>query len=276
MPVVRKNPLRASLSKNKICLGSFQLLSDPASSEITLGCGFEFMLIDAEHRAFDPHRVEALIATIQGVGKDKSAVVRVPEISRGTMQYALDSGADGVLIPLVNTQAEAERAVSYCRYPPKGTRGLNSAARAAGWWQPNAAVYARATNKSVVAMVQIETVSGLENVDQIASVPGVDMLFVGPMDLSHGMGLTGQFGHPEVRAAIAKIFKTGLQHNKWLGVLAPDAEFAQWCVSLGARFIVCRSDARFLREAGERAWVDYQGLDKKKTARGTAGGLSAY
>ena len=267
MPEPRKNALRAALKTGRVCLGSFQLLNDLASTEILLGAGFEFTLIDAEHRGFDPHRVETLIVAAHGVGPDKAAMVRIKEISRGSVQYALDSGADGVLVPLVNSRNEAERVVEFCRYPPLGTRGLNSAARAARWGQPDAAAYAAHQNENTVVFVQIETAQGLENVEAVAQTPGLDGLFVGPMDLSHGMGLTGQFGHPKVRAAIAHVFQTGLENGKFLGVLAPDREFGEWCVKHGARFVVCLSDARYLKAATEKAVEEFKHLEKSTGGR---------
>ena len=141
-------------------------------------------------------------------------------LARGPVQYILDSGADAILIPLVNNRAQAEEAVSLCRFPPQGSRGLNSAMRNGETGQPNAAVYAAEANRELVVAVQIETRAGLDAVDEIAAVPGVDMLYVGPTDLSHTMGLTGQLNHPDVRAAITRIFETGKRHEKWLGVLA--------------------------------------------------------
>jgi 2-keto-3-deoxy-L-rhamnonate aldolase RhmA len=240
-----KNSIRAALSQNKLLCGPFQVLTDRAVTEIMLNGGFDFVLVDAEHRPFNPETIEDILRTGKSCGK--SVMVRAPMIARGPAQYILDSGADAILFPLVNSRAQAEEALSLCRYPPQGSRGLNSATRAADWGAPDPAAYAANSNRELVVAVQIETRAGLDAVEEIAAVDGIDMLYVGPFDLSHNLGLTGQLGHADVRAAIARVFKVGAKHGKWLGVLAPDVAFAKWCVEQGVRFLTFRSDVRFLK-----------------------------
>jgi 2-keto-3-deoxy-L-rhamnonate aldolase RhmA len=108
--------------------------------------------------------------------------------------------------------------------------------------------------------VQVETVRALEAVEEIAAVPGVDMLFVGPMDLSHSLGLTGRLGHPLLRAAIRRIFAAGRRRGRWLGVLAPDRAFAAWCVRRGARFLAYAGDVRFLTGGARAALASLDSL----------------
>ena len=119
-------------------------------------------------------------------------------------------------------------------------------------------------NRELVVAVQIETRQGLENVDAIASIQGIDMLYVGPFDLSHSLGLTGQLGHADVRAAIARIFKAGRERGKWLGVLAPDREFAQWCVDQGVRLLTYRSDIRYFKQSTAAALSEIKDLTVSK------------
>lgn len=249
MHVPRKNPLRAALVQGRLVKGAFQLLSDGAATEIMLRAGLDFILIDAEHRPLNPETVERLVALAQGQGAGKSAMVRVPEISRGSLQYALETGADAVLAPLVGTPEQAAEVVSLCRYPPRGTRGLNAGMRAADWGVQDPGAYAREANAELVVAVQIETAEGLRNVEAIAAVEGLDMLYIGPFDLSHGMGLTGQLDHADVRAAITRICRAAQARGKWLGILAPDLPFARWGVELGVRFLTYRSDLRALKSA---------------------------
>jgi len=260
----RKNPVRTALAKRRLLHGAFQVLRDRAVTEIVLGAGFDFLLVDTEHRPFNPETIEDLVRTAQGQGSDKGVVVRVPRPSRGALQYAMESGADGVLVPLVNSRRQAEEIVSLTRYPPKGTRGLNTSTRASDWGQKDAAAYTRKANRELLVAVQIETESGLEAVDEIAQVEGIDLLFVGPMDLSHSLGRTGQLSHKKVRAAIARIFQSGRQHGKWLGVLAPDVPFAKWCVAQGVQFLVYRSDLRFLKAAAEQDFRAVTSLRRRR------------
>jgi len=253
--------LRAALDKNKLVCGTFQLATDPMVTEILLGEDFDFVLVDAEHRALNPESIEGIVRAAQGL--NKSALVRIRQLTRSDIQYALDAGAVGVLVPLVNDRADAELAVSFSRYPPMGTRGLNAGTRAAGWGASDSAGYTRAANRSTVVAVQIESRAALENLNEIASVKGVDMLFVGPFDLSLSLGLTGQLNHPDVRAAIRQIFNVGRKHGKWLGVLAPDPAFARWCLGLGVRFMAYRSDTRMLKAAAAASAAETTALRKR-------------
>ncbi|MCZ7645094.1 MAG: aldolase/citrate lyase family protein [Planctomycetota bacterium] len=264
MPGPRKNPIRAALARKRLSVGIFQLLADRASTEVLLGNGFEWILVDAEHRPLNPETVEDLVRAAQGCGPDKGAFVRVRETGRGAIQYALETGADGVLVPLVGSREQAEEVAALTHYPPQGTRGLNGGTRAAGWGQKDPAAYARAVNRNLVVAVQIETVSGLEAVEGIAAVKGIDMLYIGPFDLSHGMGLTGQLDHPEVRKAFARVFAAGRKHGKWLGVLAPNVPFAQWCLGQGVRFLTYLSDTRLLKNSVQREVEALRGLRAKR------------
>lgn len=257
------NPIRTALARGDLMRGPFQLFTDPAVTEIMLDAGFDYILVDAEHRAYNPETVENLVRTAQGLGR--AAMVRVPMIARGAIQYVLDAGADGILVPLVNNAAQAKEAVSLCRYPPLGTRGLNAGTRNANWGTTDPGGFAAKTNQDLVIALQIETREGLQNVEEIAAVEGVDMLYVGPFDLSHNLGLTGQLGHADVRAAIAKVFQTGVARNKWLGVLAPDVAFAKWCVSQGVRFLTFRSDIRYLKSSVAAGVAEIDELKKLTT-----------
>jgi len=247
MPNVRTNPIRAALKENRLLCGPFQMLGDPAVTEIAIGSGFDFVLVDAEHRALAPDQIEALIRAAQGAGG--GAFVRVPTLNRAHLQHALDAGADAVLVPLVNTRKEAEEAAALCRFPPLGSRGFNGGSRAANWGAPDLKAYIEHANREIVVAVQIETPAALANVAEIAATPGLDMLYIGPFDLSHGLGKVGQLDDPEIRAAIEKICAAARSNGKALGILAPTPEFAKWSHSLGVRLLTYRSDVRMLKHA---------------------------
>ncbi len=243
--MARKNPIRTALAKDRVAKGAFQLMVAPAVTEMMLDAGFDFTLIDSEHRAMNPETIENLIRAAHARGSKKGAVVRISGIRRDAFQYALDAGADGILVPLVNTVEEAEQSVSYTRFPPQGSRGLNGRSRATDWGNADIPSYCKAVNREISLAIQIETVEALENVAAIAAVPGIDIIFVGPYDLSHSIGLTGQLGHKEVRSAIRSIFKAAKQAGKATGVLAPDTSFANWCIKQGVRFLIYRNDVLF-------------------------------
>lgn len=258
MPAVRTNPIRAALNEKRLIRGPFQMFNDPAITEIIIGGGFDYVLIDAEHRAFAPDTIETLIRAAQGAGG--GAMIRVPTLNRAHLQHALDAGADAVLVPLVNSRREAEEAVSFSRLPPLGTRGFNGGTRAGNWGAPDLKAYVERVNREIVVAVQIETPAALANVAEIAATPGLDLIYIGPFDLSHGMGKVGQLDDPEVRGAIERICAAARKEGKALGILAPTPEFAKWSCSLGVQLLTYRSDIRYFKLATAAAVEELKSL----------------
>lgn len=243
----RENPTRRALAAGKLTIGAFQVLADPAASELMLLGGMDWVMIDAEHRGFSPETIEQVVRGVQVCGPDKGAFVRVPTLDRVPIQHSLEAGADGVVVPLVNSKEQAEEVAALTHYPPRGTRGLNAVTRAAGWGVKDPKQYVKDTDADVIVAVQIETTEALDALDDIAGVDGVDMLYVGPADLSHSLGVTAEFAHPKLREAMDRVFRVGREKGKWLGVLAPNTEFAEWSVERGVRFLTYLSDSRLLR-----------------------------
>ncbi len=238
-----KNPLKSRLSSSrKPCFGTWISPSSLVSLDALKGLGFEWFMIDTEHAPVNPETLAAMVALL-GDGAP-APLVRVGNVDQYLIKQALDAGAQGVLIPLVGTEAQAKAAVSFAKYPPHGVRG--AAAAAASRYGAELSSYLRTANEETVVGVQIETQEALDNLEAIASVNGVDILFVGPQDLTLSLGLVDDRKNPKVRAAMRSVVEACERHGKVPGTLVIDPEEKQVAVDLGFRFISLASDVRFL------------------------------
>jgi 2-dehydro-3-deoxyglucarate aldolase/4-hydroxy-2-oxoheptanedioate aldolase len=157
----------------------------------------------------------------------------------------LDAGAYGIMVPYVNTKSDAEAAVRACRYPPEGIRGVARSPRAQGFGQ-NAAEYLSKANEEILLIVQAETAQAISNLDSILEVPGVDVVFIGPVDLASSLGHLGDINHPEVRSAIATIESKVLKAKKALGTVSPSWEKARELYDRGYQMVMLISDGTSL------------------------------
>ncbi len=214
--------------------------------------GFDWFMIDTEHSQVNPETVAAMVATVGPTGP--APLVRVGNVDPYLIKQALDAGAHGILVPLVSTEAQARSAVSFAKYPPQGVRG--AAAAASSRYGRELASYLRNANAETLVGVQIETREALDNLEAIASVPGVDLLFVGPTDLTLSLGLLDDRKNPQVRDAMRKVVRVSEAHGKVAGTMVLDTEEKRRAVELGFRFISLASDVRFLLE-GARLFLNY-------------------
>ena len=206
------------------------------------GLGFDWFMLDTEHAHVNPETLAAMVA-VQGTD-GAAPLIRVGEVDQYLIKQALDAGAQGLLAPLVNSEAEARRAVSFAKYPPSGVRGIASAASSR--YGKELGSYLRRANSDLLTGVQIETREALANLDSIAAVEGVDLLFVGPQDLTLNLGLLDRRKDPLVREAMARVVDSAGRHGKAAGTLVVDAEEKKAAIELGFRFIGLASDVRFL------------------------------
>lgn len=196
------NTFRRRLRAREQMLGIFATLGSPTLTEQLAGAGFDWVLLDTEH---SPNEVPDLIAQLQALAAfPVEALVRPAWSDPVLIKRVLDAGAQSLLIPYIETADAAADAVNATRYPPAGIRGVSSGSRAAGYGRN--ADYLRTADEQVCVLVQIETVRGLENLEAIAAVPGVDGVFVGPNDLAASMGHLGEATHPAVLAAVDDAF----------------------------------------------------------------------
>jgi len=238
---VRVNTVKAKWREGKATLGGWLSLPCSYSAEIMAHQGFDWLCIDMQHGMIDyPDAVQMLTAIST---TNTIPFVRVPWNDPPIIMKVLDAGAYGVIVPLVNTRAEAERAVAACRYPPEGIRshGANRAILYAG--VPNAEYVAKA-NQEIACIVMIETKQGLENLDDILSVPGLDGVYIGPSDLSFALGLFPKMDSdvPLHVQTVARILEACKRHGKVAGIHTGGPPFSAEKVKEGFQMVTVTSD----------------------------------
>ncbi|MEI2269127.1 aldolase/citrate lyase family protein [Microbacterium sp. No. 7] len=225
-----------------VCSGS------PLVAEICAGAGLDWLLIDMEH---SPNGLESVLAQLQAVAAAPvTAVVRVPIGDVVTIKQVLDLGAQNILVPMVDTAAQAAELVAAVRYPPHGRRGVGSALARSGRWN-RVEDYLADADRHVSLFVQVETIEGVRNADEIAAVDGIDGVFVGPSDLAASMGLLGAQTHPDVVAAVLDAFAAVRASGKPVGVNAFDPDAAQRYLDEGASFVLVGADVALLARGSE-------------------------
>jgi len=243
MPDTPANPFKDALARDEALVGLWLALADPSSAELCATSGFDWLLIDGEHGPYD---LRTMLAVLQAVAPYQShAVLRVPSHDPALIKQVLDLGASTLLVPMVESAGQARELVRATRYPPQGIRGVGSLlARASRWGSRDD--YLRVANDRQCLLVQVESLSAVEQAEEIARVEGVDGVFIGPVDLAASMGYLGQPAHPAVVAAIEVAIAGIRRGGKAPGVFCPDEAMAQRYLSLGARFIAVGADTILL------------------------------
>lgn len=231
--------LRTRALGGELLVGTWLNLGSNISAEIAAGAGFDWVLIDLEHGSGN----EAdLVSQLQAVDtSDTVSVVRIAWNEAPRFKRTLDMGAGGIMIPYVNTAEEARQAASAMRYPPQGVRGAARFHRANAFGRDFETYFAEANDK-LLTVAQIETAEAVQNAEEIAAVEGVDVLFIGPLDLSVSLGIMGQMQHPDFRAAAKRVIDACRKHGKSPGILLPNADGIAAAVEDGYRFLAAGSD----------------------------------
>jgi 4-hydroxy-2-oxoheptanedioate aldolase len=210
--------LKKRIAKSEIVLGCFLNYYAPALVE-TLGmAGYDYLLLDNEHGAFSPHEMESMIRAADSAGL--ATVVRV-DYDVSAIQKALDMGAEGIQVPKVNTAEEARAVVRRAKYPPLGDRGIGFSCRSARLSAEKGAEYIRRANEDTLVVVQIETPQAIENLDEILGVPGLDVAFLGLMDLSLSVGCPGDLAAPALTGLERRFHEAVLRHSMVSGLVVP-------------------------------------------------------
>lgn len=239
------NTFREALKKRERLIGVWCSLGNPISTEVLGLAGFDWILLDGEHA---PNDVLSLIPQLMALKDSPSApVVRPAWNDTVLIKRLLDAGFHNFLIPFVQSAEEAKAAVAATRYPPEGVRGVSVAQRSNKYGTvPD---YFRAVNANISVVVQIENGAGVDAAAAIAAVEGVDGLFVGPSDLAAAMGHLGNPSHPEVQAAMARVFEAAEKAGKASGILAPVEADARRYMDQGVGMVAVGSDLGAFRAA---------------------------
>jgi 2-dehydro-3-deoxyglucarate aldolase/4-hydroxy-2-oxoheptanedioate aldolase len=223
-------------------VGTIVTLPAPSVSELLSQSGLDWLWIDTEHAPIDGAAAQMLLQAAR-----IPCVVRTADGSEPTLKKALDMGADGVIVPLVNTAEQARAIVACCKYPPTGRRAVGLVrAQDYGF---NLEETVRTANERTSVIVQIEHIEGVRNIDAICAVPGIDAVFVGPFDLSGSMGLTGQVTHPEVQQAIARVRAAAQKAGRRLGIYGHTPDRALPFLEQGYTLIAVGMDTSLLGAA---------------------------
>lgn len=248
--MIRENPIKKGLKEGKSYVGTFVKMSDPSSVELISMCGFEFMIIDGEHTHFSKETVLNLLraADISGI----VPIVRVRENDRAQILQALDSGGLGIMVPETSTREEVELVVSRTFYAPKGNRGFSPSHRAAGYSFMSGAEYAEKANEELMVIVYAETKEALDNLEDMLTVPNIDVMWIGPMDLSQVLGVIGNAKHPKVREAMRDIIAKCKKAGVAVGTIASNAEDAKELIDMGVQLIGLSSDQGMIAYSGKQ------------------------
>lgn len=246
-----KNLLKEKLYSGKTSLGTWLTIGSPDVADTLKLLPFDWFLLDLEHSYFSIEQARNIMLTV--LDTKITPLVRVGECDQYLIKRVLDIGAHGVLVPLVNAPEDAERVVNFSKYPPIGSRGVGPV-RAASYGN-NLKDYITTANDEVLVGVQIETVQALSNVEAIASTKGVDLVFVGPSDLTMSLGLLTDRGNPKVLESMQNVVEICEKLGKIPGTLAATAEEAKKWQKLGYRFISLGSDSKYLFQ-GAKAFVE--------------------
>ncbi len=251
------NPVKWLLKAHQKTVGAWLQLGSPMAAEILAKAQPDWLMIDMEH---GPGDIMTLIAQLQAMAPyGVVPLARAPWNDFVAIKRILDAGVMGILVPYVSTAEEARQAVLACRYPPEGIRGVAGSPRAAGYGMDGRR-YLDAANEQILVMVQIETRQGLENVDAIAAVEGLDGIFVGPMDLSCSLGHFADPKHPEVQAQIRQVEEAALRHGKFLGTVAGNIQEAQALYDRGYDLVVPMSDSTALGQQALKTFDTFRAL----------------
>jgi 4-hydroxy-2-oxoheptanedioate aldolase len=248
------NTFKRALREHRPQIGLWCSLCSAYTTEIVAGSGFDWLLIDTEHSPNDLQEVmaqlQAIAAGAAGLPSAPHAIVRPAWNDMVLLKRYLDIGAQSFLVPYVQTEEEARNAVAWTRYPPQGVRGVGGTTRATRFGRVKD--YFKRVSEEICVLVQIETRKGLENLEKIAAVDGVDGIFIGPADLSAGLGHVGNIGHPEAQRAIddaiARVVKTG----KAPGMITMDEAAARRYLEAGCLFVAVGQDIITLARETEK------------------------
>lgn len=249
MPLHLAPTLRDRLADaDRPLIGMWVCSGSPLVAEICAGAELDWLLIDMEH---SPNGLESVLLQLQAVAAyPATSVVRVPDSEIVTIKRVLDIGAQNILVPMISSATEARAVVQAVRYPPRGQRGVGSAlARSARWNRVDD--YLANADAYVSLFVQIETAAGVDAAAEIASVDGIDGIFLGPSDLAASMGLLGKQTDPDVVDAVHRAFEAVQQAGVPVGVNAFDPAVAKRYLKAGATFILVGADVTLLARGSE-------------------------
>lgn len=252
-----KNPLKEKLKRGEAVIGTFVGLGNPDVTELLSKLGFDWLVLDAEHSPLDFETLQRMMQAMNGTSC--IPIVRPPWNDFVVIKRILDMGAYGVLIPWVSSKEEAENVVRACKYPPEGIRGYGP--KRPGRFDPN---YYETANEELLIAVQIETARALSNIDEILSVSGIDVCYIGPFDLSVslGLGLPPKWDEPRLAKAFDQVLEAAKRQGKPAGIFT-SLDNIEWTLKKGFKFNTVDDDYGFLLRGAQMALEKARGIGNR-------------
>ncbi len=240
---MRTNHVKQKLKQGEPALGAWLMFPSIATARVMAQLGFDWLVVDMEHSAQSTPLMADMVATIADVGTC-APIVRVPNNSVEWFKWALDAGAWGVVVPMVNTREEVLRALDYSKYPPLGNRSIGGTFAPYGFGTTDWADYLKVANDEIMTILQIESAQGLQNVDEILSLPCIDVSFIGPNDLHAQIGLvpSSDGAEPEFLEALERVKTAASKYNIPLGIFSSNGEAALARIKQGFQMISVTTD----------------------------------
>jgi len=246
---MRKNNLKIALKEGRTVFGPFLKITDPAAVEIMGYAGFDFVIIDAEHGPISMHSAQNMVRAAETA--NITPIIRVANNDEALILRALDIGAQGIEIPQINSKPQAIKAVRSVKYSPQGERGVCRYVRAANYSSMDKFEYFKSANKETMIIAHIEGVEGINNLDKILSVPGIDVIFIGPYDLSQSLGIPGEVSHSLVIEKMKEVVLKCKKNKVAVGTFTDDIKTAKFWVSLGVQYMSFSVDVGILYEVSK-------------------------
>lgn len=250
MYLVRSNPVKKRLIDGDVVLGLMVTeFRTPWLGAMLSAANIDFAIIDMEHGAYNYETVADMI--LGCLASDVTPFVRVPEIRKECFTKVLDAGAQGILVPGVERRDQAELAVRYAKYAPTGERGVSLRKPHTGFAPPGRVEYTRFANEQTMVMIQVETATALHNMDQLAQVDGVDLVFIGPADLVHSLSPTEDTGEQSlIDDAVQQILNVCTKNTRRVGIHMADPKRARDLIQRGVQLLTIGTDVSMLIDAG--------------------------
>jgi len=247
---MRENPVKAALKAGKTVVGgSMGVCANPIVVRVMANAGYDFLFIDTEHNMIAPDTLLSVVQMARACGI--SPIVRPNDLEYHLIANALDTGADGLIVPRIEGPEQAARLASYAKYPPMGTRGCGGIAFF-DYKTPNWPEGIPWLNEQTLIAPQVESVRAIEALDKTLEVPGIDAVIVGPQDLSVSLGIPGQHNHPKEVEAIERVIAICNAHKKPCGIVLASGELCKPWVEKGMRMVVAGGDIGMIGQMGAR------------------------
>ncbi|MDB6126332.1 MAG: hypothetical protein JWM35_228 [Verrucomicrobia bacterium] len=250
------NVFRSRVLAREWLAGTWLNLGSPVTAELAGLAGFDWVLVDHEH---GPGGEDTMLHQLQAISATPAVpIVRIAANEMARFKRALDMGAHGVMAPFVSSVADAQATVTAMRYPPRGMRGVAKNHRASGFGADFEDYYLHA-HECLLNLVQVETPGAVAEIDGIAAIDGVDVLFVGPTDLTYNLGIRDQFDHPQFLDAVQRVVGAARRHGKAAGILVHNAALVAKCREWGFTFVALGSDSGAVRSGLQQSLAALRG-----------------